>query len=243
MARTRKDSGPAAAGKSAAAPPPAKSAPARPAAAKPATAQGANVKRSASQKRELLGTLCDQVRGCRLCPELVKNRTQTVFGVGNVQTRLVFLGEAPGADEDKRGEPFVGRAGQLLDKIIEACSLRREDIYILNTVKCRPPDNRTPLPEEMDNCRSFLDQQLEIIRPEFLCCLGRTAAMALFGPKAALAQLRGKVHSWNGLRVVVTYHPAYLLRNPAAKKDAWEDMQLLMRDMGMDVPGKKTRGK
>ncbi|HEX7448717.1 MAG TPA: uracil-DNA glycosylase, partial [Pirellulales bacterium] len=149
--------------------------------------------------------------------------------------RLCFMGEAPGADEDAQGEPFVGRAGQLLNKIIEACTLRREDVYILNTIKCRPPQNRNPLPDEVANCREYLNRQLEIIRPEFICCLGAVAAQALLNTDLSIGRMRKRFFDYRGARVLCTYHPAYLLRNPAAKKDVWEDMQLLMREMGIKV--------
>ena len=143
------------------------------------TGASRSTKLKASEKKSQLQVLCEHVKSCQLCPELVANRTQTVFGVGNPQTRLCFFGEAPGADEDRQGEPFVGRAGQLLDKIIEACTLQRSDVYILNTVKCRPPGNRNPDAEEIEQCRPFFEQQLEIIRPEFICCLGLVSATAL----------------------------------------------------------------
>jgi uracil-DNA glycosylase len=177
---------------------------------------------------------CD-VSACQRCAELAATRRQTVFGVGNPEARLVFMGEAPGADEDRQGEPFVGRAGQLLTKIIEACTLKREDVYILNTLKCRPPDNRTPLPQEAANCREFLDRQLAILQPEFICCLGAVAAQNLLGTTVSIGRLRGRLHDFRAARVLCTYHPAYLLRNPAAKKDCWEDMQLLMREMGIAI--------
>jgi DNA polymerase len=180
-----------------------------------------------------LAQVCAQVRSCQLCPQLVATRTQTVFGVGNPHARLCFFGEAPGADEDRLGEPFVGRAGQLLDKIIEACTLQRSDVYILNTVKCRPPGNRNPDPAEVANCRPFFERQLEIIRPEFICCLGLVAATALLDTRLPVGQLRGKLHAWRWAQVLVTYHPAYLLRNPEAKKLVWEDMKLLMKAMGI----------
>jgi DNA polymerase len=182
-----------------------------------------------------LNSLCEQVKSCRLCADLAAQRTQTVFGVGNPQARLCFFGEAPGADEDRLGEPFVGRAGQLLDKIIEACKMKRSDVYILNTIKCRPPQNRNPLPEEVDRCRPFFEQQLEIIRPEFICCLGAVAAGALLETKLPLSRLRGQLHRWRWANVLVTYHPAYLLRNPPAKRQVWEDMQFLMREMGTEL--------
>src|SRR4029079_11917998 len=160
-----------------------------------------------------------EVAGCTRCQLLAATRTQTVFGVGNPNARLCFLGEAPGADEDKQGEPFVGRAGQLLTKIIEACKLRREDVYILNVLKCRPPGNRTPAPDEAANCRGFLDRQLEIIRPEYICCLGTVAAQALLETTETIGRMRKRFFERNGIRVVCTYHPAYLLRNPNAKRD------------------------
>lgn len=176
-----------------------------------------------------------EVAGCTRCGELASTRTQTVFGVGDPNARLCFMGEAPGADEDRLGEPFVGRAGQLLNKIIEACRMRREDVYILNTIKCRPPGNRNPAPEEAANCRRFLDRQLELIKPEFICCFGAVAAQNLLGTTETIGRLRGKVHSYNGINVVCSYHPAYLLRNPSAKKQTWDDMKLLMREMGTPV--------
>jgi DNA polymerase len=182
-----------------------------------------------------LKILQDEVAACTQCHELTTTRTQTVFGVGNPQARLCFLGEAPGADEDRMGEPFVGRAGQLLNKIIEACRLKREEVYILNVIKCRPPGNRNPTPEEASNCRPFLDRQLELIQPEFICCLGSVATQNLLSTTAPMSRMRGQVHNYQGIKVVCTYHPAYLLRNPAAKKDTWEDMKFLMREMGAPV--------
>jgi len=182
-----------------------------------------------------LQVLRDEVAQCMLCEELASSRTQTVFGVGNPQARLCFLGEAPGADEDRQGEPFVGRAGQLLNKILEACHLQREDVYILNVLKCRPPGNRNPAPGEAQNCRSFLDRQLQLLKPEFICCMGAVAAQNLLATTVAIGRLRGTVHEYQGIHVVCTYHPAYLLRNPSAKRHAWDDMKLLMREMGTPV--------
>jgi uracil-DNA glycosylase len=179
-----------------------------------------------------------EVVHCTLCHELAKTRTQTVFGTGNPKARLCFFGEAPGADEDRQGEPFVGAAGQLLDKIIQACTLKREDVYILNVLKCRPPQNRTPLPEETANCRMFFERQLEIIQPEFICCLGAVASQALLRTTQSLGRLRGRFHDYRGIRVIVTYHPAYLLRSPDKKRDTWEDMKMLMREMGIELPGR-----
>ena len=176
-----------------------------------------------------------EVAGCTKCAPLAAARTHTVFGVGNPQARLCFVGEAPGADEDRTGEPFVGRAGQLLTKIIEACTLKREDVYILNVLKCRPPDNRPPLPEEASNCRGYLERQLEIIKPEFICCLGTTAAQFLLNSDQTIGKLRGRFHEYNDAAVLCTYHPSYLLRNPSAKKDVWEDMKVLLHKMGIEL--------
>ena len=186
-------------------------------------------------KARTLKVLAEEVAGCTRCGELASTRTQTVFGVGDPKARLCFLGEAPGVDEDKQGEPFVGRAGQLLNKILEACHLRREDVYILNILKCRPPNNRNPYPQESQNCRRYLNRQLELIKPEYICCLGSVAAQNLLATDVTIGRLRGSVHDYRGIKVVCTYHPAYLLRNPSAKKQTWEDMKLLMREMGTPV--------
>ena len=181
-----------------------------------------------------LARLAAEVAACTRCAELAPSRTQTVFGVGDPHARLVFLGEAPGADEDRQGEPFVGRAGQLLTTMIEnGMKIRRRDVYILNILKCRPPDNRNPLPAEAAACREYLDRQLEIIRPEFLCCLGAVAAQNLLDTTEAIGRLRGRFHDYHGIKVLCTYHPAYLLRNQSAKRPAWEDLQLLMAEMGL----------
>jgi DNA polymerase len=158
-----------------------------------------------------------------------------VFGVGNPAAQLCFLGEAPGADEDRIGEPFVGAAVQLLNKILTASQLTREEVYILNVVKCRPPSNRTPTEQEMANCFGFARRQLEIIRPQFICCLGAVAVQALLGVRKSISSLRQQWHTFGSSRVVVTYHPAYLLRNPAAKRDVWQDMIFLRRGMGVDL--------
>ena len=181
-----------------------------------------------------LQCLADEVAQCTRCKELATSRTQTVFGVGNPDSSLVFLGEAPGADEDKKGEPFVGRAGQLLTDIItKGMKIRREDVYICNILRCRPPGNRNPMPDEAAHCRPFLDRTLEIIQPKFICCLGAVAAKNLLASEKTIGALRGKVWDYSGIKVICTYHPAYLLRNPSAKKDTWDDIQLLMREMGM----------
>jgi DNA polymerase len=180
-----------------------------------------------------LAILRQEVADCTRCVELAGTRTQTVFGAGPPDARLCFFGEAPGADEDASGEPFVGRAGQLLTKIIEACTLKREDVYILNVLKCRPPGNRTPLPDEVANCRGFFERQFAAIAPEFICCLGTTAAQALLQTAEPIGRLRRRWFTVGSARVLCTYHPSYLLRNPAAKRDVWEDMQMLMGEMGL----------
>ncbi len=177
----------------------------------------------------------DEVAGCTRCAELARCRTQTVFGVGNLAARLCFVGEAPGADEDRLGEPFVGAAGQLLDRILAACKLPRSEVYILNVLKCRPPQNRTPGDDEMANCWGFATRQLELIQPEFICCLGSIAARAVLQSRQSISRLRGSFHKYRGSQVLVTYHPAYLLRTPSAKQQTWEDMKLLMRAMGRET--------
>jgi len=182
-----------------------------------------------------LEVLREQVAGCTACEELARTRTQTVFGVGSPNARLCFLGEAPGADEDRLGEPFVGRAGQLLTKMIQACTLSREEVYLLNVLKCRPPGNRNPTPGEASACRGFLERQLELVDPEYVCCLGAVAAQNFLGTTESIGRLRGKVHHHAGRKVVCTYHPAYLLRNPSAKKPAWDDLKMLMAEMGVSL--------
>lgn len=191
-----------------------------------------------AKRQEMLGELNGKVRGCTLCKELACTRTQTVFGVGNAKPRVVFFGEAPGADEDRQGEPFVGRAGQLLTKIIEACGWQRSDVYIMNVLKCRPPDNRNPLPNETDNCRQYFERQFEILRPDYIVCVGTVPAQALLETDVSVGKLRGRFHKYRDSTVLVTYHPSYLLRNPSAKKYVWEDMQMLLKEMGLPIPGK-----
>lgn len=187
-----------------------------------------------SDPAQALAMLQKQVAQCALCPNLASTRTQTVFGVGNPRARLLFLGEAPGADEDAQGIPFVGRSGRLLTDMIEkGMKLSREDIYICNVLRCRPPENRNPLPEEAARCRPFMEAQIQIVNPEFICCLGAVAAKNLLQTDLAIGKLRGTFHDWKGHKVLCTYHPSYLLRNPPAKKDAWADLQILMRAMGL----------
>jgi DNA polymerase len=162
---------------------------------------------------------------CLKCP-LGQTRKNFVFGVGNPKADVMFVGEAPGADEDAKGEPFVGRAGQLLNKIIEAVQLKREEVYICNILKCRPPNNRDPLPSEMETCTPHLYKQIEIIRPKFIICLGRISAQWLLQTTGSLTSLRGKTHEYRGAKLIVTYHPAALLRNPNWKRPAWDDMKM-----------------
>jgi uracil-DNA glycosylase len=197
-----------------------------------------DIPEGAGSRQRLLDELNSQVRACQLCSVLARQRTQTVFGVGSPAARVVFFGEAPGADEDRQGEPFVGRAGQLLTKIIEACTWKRSDVYIMNVLKCRPPDNRNPEPDETTNCRPFFERQLEIIQPPYIVCVGSVPAQALLETTESVGKLRGRLHRYRGSKVLVTYHPSYLLRNPAAKKYVWEDMQLLLKEMGVPIPGR-----
>jgi uracil-DNA glycosylase family 4 len=176
-----------------------------------------------------------EVSECVRCPELACSRTNTVFGAGPATARLCFFGEAPGADEDASGLPFVGRAGQLLNKIIEACQLSRDDVYIFNVLKCRPPNNRPPLSQEVANCREYFERQIEVIAPEFICCLGTSAAQALLQTEEPIGKLRGRWFTHGSAQVICTYHPSYLLRNPGAKRHVWDDMKLLMARMGVDL--------
>ena len=173
----------------------------------------------------------EELGECTRC-KLHRQRTQIVFGVGNPKASLVFVGEAPGADEDAQGEPFVGRAGQLLTKIIEAMGMKREDVYICNIIKCRPPNNRTPEADEILACQPFLLKQLQAIGPKFICALGAPAAQTLLQTKESISRLRGKFVDFHGIPLLPTFHPAYLLRNPSEKKTVWEDMKLLLRHMG-----------
>ena len=186
---------------------------------------------------EQLKAIAEKVAQCALCDELAASRTQTVFGSGNPCAELTFVGEGPGAEEDLRGEPFVGRSGKLLTDMIEkGMGIPRSSVYICNIVRCRPPANRNPTESEARACRPFLEATLDVVQPRFICCLGSIAANNLLGVSMPIGRLRGEVHEYRGAQVVCTYHPAYLLRNPAAKKDAWQDLQLLMRIMGLELP-------
>ncbi len=187
-------------------------------------------------RRQALAVLSASIKNCPRCAELMATRTQTVFGVGKIDAELCFIGEAPGADEDAQGEPFVGAAGQLLNRIIAACGLKREEVYICNILKCRPPGNRLPLANEAANCREYLDKQLELVHPRFICALGACAAQNLLGTTQPIGRLRGSMQNYKGTPVWCTYHPAYLLRSPDKKRDVWEDMKKLMALMGRPIP-------
>lgn len=186
-----------------------------------------------SGTRDELIRLRTNVLGCVRCSELARTRKTVVFGSGNAGAKLMFIGEAPGFDEDAQGLPFVGKAGQLLTKIIEAMGLKRQDVFIANVLKCRPPGNRNPLPDEIINCKPYLMSQIQIIRPAVICALGNFAAQVLLGTDQTISHLRGKFYDFEGTKVLPTYHPAYLLRNPAEKKKVWEDMKLIMKELGL----------
>lgn len=177
----------------------------------------------------------EDIGECTRCA-LHKGRNKLVFADGDPNARLMFVGEGPGADEDAQGLPFVGRAGQLLNNMIVAMGLQREQVYIANVVKCRPPGNRTPEPDEANTCVQFLFRQIEVVQPEVIVALGATAATYLLGQRQPLAALRGRVHSFRGTKLIVTYHPAFLLRDPRQKKEAWADLQIAMRELGLKPP-------
>ncbi|MGA2622952.1 MAG: uracil-DNA glycosylase [Bacteroidota bacterium] len=179
-------------------------------------------------KSSSLEELNAQSCGCLKC-SLGHTRTNFVFGVGNPRTKVMFIGEAPGADEDLQGEPFVGKAGQLLNKIIDAVGMNRQEVYICNILKCRPPNNRDPLPTEMETCSPYLAKQIELVKPKFIICLGRISAQWLLKTTDSLTTMRSKVHDYHGAKLIVTYHPAALLRNPNWKRPAWEDMKMFKK--------------
>lgn len=188
-------------------------------------------------KAAALAAISEDLGDCTRCA-LHAGRNKLVFGDGDPNARLMFVGEGPGADEDAQGLPFVGRAGQLLNNMITAMGLRRDQVYIANIVKCRPPQNRVPEPEEANTCAPFLFRQIDVIRPEVIVALGSTAATYLLGGKSPLGALRGRVHQARGAKLIVTYHPAYLLRDPRQKKEAWADLQIAMSELGLKKPEK-----
>ncbi|MFC1631535.1 uracil-DNA glycosylase [Candidatus Omnitrophota bacterium] len=195
----------------------------------PAGAKGTDTGVLSAPVKSLSG-LAQEVAKCTLC-SLHKTRNNPVFGQGNPRAKLVFIGEAPGRDEDLQGLPFVGRAGALLTKIIEAMGYQRENVYICNILKCRPPQNRNPLPSEIFACRDYLRQQLEFIQPKVICCLGKYACSSLFNQDFPISKLRGQFQDYHGIKVMPTFHPAYLLRNPEAKQPVWQDMQKVMKEL------------
>lgn len=188
-------------------------------------------------KPAALQRIREDIGDCTRC-RLHKGRTNLVFGVGNPNAEIMFVGEGPGADEDAKGEPFVGRAGQLLNNMISAMGLKREDVYIANVVKCRPPGNRTPEKDECDICSPFLLRQIDVIKPRVIVALGAVAAKTLLALNDSMASLRGRWYDFRGARLAVTYHPAYLLRDPRQKKEAWKDLQMVMKYLGLKPPAR-----
>ena len=180
-----------------------------------------------ANRAEALSAIRADIGDCTRCKLHTLGRKQIVFGVGNPQARLMFVGEAPGADEDIQGEPFVGRAGQLLTKIIEAIDLKREDVYIANVIKCRPPQNRNPEPDEVETCEPFLFRQIDVVKPAVIVALGNFAVQTLLRTLDPISRLRGRVFDYRGAKLIPTFHPAYLLRNPSSKREVWEDMKLV----------------
>jgi uracil-DNA glycosylase family 4 len=190
-----------------------------------------------ADKPAALQAIREDIGDCTRC-RLHKGRTNLVFGVGNVNADIMFVGEGPGADEDAQGEPFVGRAGQLLNNMIAAMGIRREDVYIANVVKCRPPGNRTPEKDECDTCSPFLMSQIAVIQPKVIVALGAVSAKNLLAMNDSMANLRGRWYDFRGAKLAVTYHPAYLLRDPRQKKEAWKDLQMVMQYLGLQAPAK-----
>jgi uracil-DNA glycosylase len=188
-------------------------------------------------KNAALNVIREDIGDCTRC-RLSKGRKQIVFGVGNIDADIMFVGEGPGADEDEQGEPFVGRAGQLLNNMITAMGIKREDVYIANVVKCRPPGNRTPERDECDTCGPFLMQQIETVKPKIVVALGAVAAKYLLGINDSMTNLRGRFYDFKDTKLAVTYHPAYLLRDPRQKAEAWKDLQMVMKYLGMKIPEK-----
>jgi len=191
---------------------------------------------------QALRAIREDIGDCTRCVLHKQGRKQIVFAVGNPRADIMFVGEAPGADEDIQGEPFVGRAGQLLNNMISAMGIRREDVYIANIIKCRPPGNRTPDREECDTCSPFLMRQIEVVKPKILVALGAVAAKTLLGVNDAMINLRGRIYDFKNTKLAVTYHPAYLLRDPRQKKEAWKDLQMVMNYLGMPMPKQREQG-
>lgn len=196
---------------------------------RPQSEEPVAVSSSASSEKAGIEELRNKVLKCKLCSELARTRNKVVFGAGNLRAQLVFVGEAPGADEDEQGLPFVGRAGQLLTKIIEAMGMTRDQVFICNVLKCRPPNNRPPAPEEVVHCRPYLKQQIGLIAPKVIVALGNHAARALLQTERGISEMRGTFQEYEGIPVMCTYHPAYLLRSPGEKRKVWEDMKKVMQ--------------
>lgn len=188
-----------------------------------------------TSRESLIQQLTQELQGCSRC-KLCEKRTTIVIGEGNLHAELVFVGEGPGEQEDLQGRPFVGKAGQLLDKMIEAIGLKRSDVYIANVVKCRPPGNRNPEPDEITQCSPFLYRQLDVIRPKVVVALGKFAAQTLLQTDQGITRIRGQFFQYRGAKLMPTFHPAYLLRNPASKKEAWIDLQLVAKEIGLQIP-------
>ena len=195
-------------------------------------------RQSAADPLTALRQIREDIGDCTRCRLHKQGRKQIVFGVGNPRAELMFIGEAPGADEDEQGEPFVGRAGQLLNNMIKAMGLRREDVYIANIIKCRPPGNRTPERDECETCSPFLMRQIEVIGPKAIVALGAVAAKTLLAINAPMSELRGRWYDFRGTKLAVTYHPAFLLRDPRQKKETWKDLQMVMKELGLNPPEK-----
>ena len=193
---------------------------------------------AAAEKAAALAAIQEEIGDCTRCPLAYAGRRKIVFGDGDANARLMFVGEGPGADEDATGVPFVGKAGQLLNNMIAAMGLKREEVYIANIVKCRPPANRAPEPAEANVCTQFLVRQMDVVQPEVVVALGATAATYLLGVKQSLSSLRGRWHRCRGAKLAVTYHPAFLLRDPRQKGEAWKDLQMVMAEMGLKAPAK-----
>jgi DNA polymerase len=193
----------------------------------------------AAERAAALRAIQDEIGDCTRCPLAYAGRHKIVFGDGSPTARLMFVGEGPGADEDAQGLPFVGKAGQLLNNMIAAMGLAREEVYIANIVKCRPPGNRVPEPEEANTCSQFLLRQIDVVQPEAIVALGSTAAIYLLGVRRSLSALRGYWHTCRGAKLAVTYHPAFLLRDPRQKAEAWKDLQMVMAELGLTPPARK----
>ena len=193
------------------------------------------------QRPDALAAIRDLIGDCQRC-RLAQGRNKIVFADGDANAQLMFVGEGPGADEDAQGLPFVGRAGQLLNNMIGAMGLKREQVYIANIVKCRPPQNRKPEPDEAHTCTPFLERQIEVVRPRVLVALGATAATYLLGMRGSIGSMRGRIHDYRGIQTVVTYHPAYLLRDPTQKKETWKDLQMAMAALGIKAPSRSPQG-